>query len=89
MMSRADGLGHADLLEGEELARDAPQHHADVAALLEDGDAEAEPSPNSKAKSVPPFSCSSCWQRSGVMLFISAVVSSGSSTLVSSRRMRP
>ena len=36
-----DGLGHADLLEGQELARNAPQHHADVAALLEDGDAEA------------------------------------------------
>ena len=36
-----DGLGHADLLEGQELARNAPQHHADVAVLLEDGDAEA------------------------------------------------
>ena len=35
-----DRLGHADLLEGQELARNAPQHHADVAALLEDGDAE-------------------------------------------------
>ena len=41
------------------------------------------------AKSAPPFSCSSCWQRSGVMDFISAVVSSLSRTLVSSLRIRP
>src|SRR5262249_33667469 len=36
----AYGVRHAELLEGQELARDAPQHQADVAALLEDGDAE-------------------------------------------------
>ena len=40
-----------------------------------------KPSVNSMAKSAPPFSCSSCWQRSGVMLFIRAVVSSLSSDL--------
>ena len=32
--------GQAELLERQELVRDPPQHHADVAALLEDGDAE-------------------------------------------------
>ncbi len=46
-------------------------------------------SPKAKPKSEPPTSCSSCWQRSGVMLFISATVSSGSSTLVSSRTRWP
>ncbi len=44
-------------------------------------------SPNAKPKSVPPTSCSSCWHRSGVMLFISDTVSAGSSTLVASGRM--
>ncbi len=38
-------------------------------------------SPKAKPKSEPPTSCNSCWQRSGVMLFISAVVSSGSKHL--------
>ena len=47
------------------------------------------PSVNSMAKSAPPTVCSSCWQRSGVIDFIRAVVSSLSSTLVSRRRMRP
>ena len=40
----ADLLGHlgqADLLEGQELVGDPPQHHAGVPLLLEDGDAEA------------------------------------------------
>ena len=40
MMSRRIDLGHAQLLEGQELARNAPQHHADVATLLENGHAE-------------------------------------------------
>ena len=44
-------------------------------------------SPKAKPKSVPPTSCSSCWQRSGVMLFISAMVSADSRTLVASGRM--
>ena len=44
-------------------------------------------SPNAKPKSVPPTSCSSCWHRSGVMLFISDTVSAGSSTFVASGRM--
>ena len=44
-------------------------------------------SPKAKPKSVPPTSCSSCWHRSGVMLFIKATVSDGSSTLVASGRM--
>ena len=39
-------------------------------------------SPKAKPKSQPPTSCNSCWQRSGVMLFIRATVSAGSSTLV-------
>ena len=43
----------------------------------------------SMAKSDPPFCCSSCWQRSGVMDFISPVVSSLSRILASSLRMRP
>src|SRR6202790_1464260 len=43
----------------------------------------------SMAKSAPPTSCNSCWARWGVMLFIKDVVSSGSSDLVSSLRMRP
>ena len=47
------------------------------------------PLTNSMAKSVPPFSWSSCWQRSGVMLFIKPVVSSLSSTLVSMSRRWP
>ena len=46
-------------------------------------------SPYAKPKSVPPTSCSSCWLRSGVMLFISDVVSSGPRTLVSRRTSRP
>ena len=46
-------------------------------------------SPKAKPKSDLPTSCNSCWHRSGVMLFISATVSSGSRTLVSSRRSRP
>ena len=41
-------------------------------------------SPKAKPKSAPPTSCNSCWHRSGVMLFISATVSSGSKTFVSS-----
>ena len=41
MISDRIASGHADLLERQELARDPPQHHADGAALLEDGDAEA------------------------------------------------
>ena len=44
-------------------------------------------SPKAKPKSVPPTSWSSCWHRSGVMLFISATVSDGSSTLVAMGRM--
>ncbi len=36
-----NGLGHADLLKGEKLVRDAPENHADESLLLEDGDAEA------------------------------------------------
>ncbi len=36
-----DVLAQADLLEGQELVRDQPQDDAGVAALLEDGDAEA------------------------------------------------
>jgi pilus retraction protein PilT len=44
-------------------------------------------SPKAKPKSVPPTSWSSCWQRSGVMLFIRADVSDGSSTFVWSARM--
>ena len=48
-----------------------------------------KPSTNSMAKSVPPFSCNSCWQRSGVIDFIRAVQSSLSSTLVSMSRTRP
>ena len=36
-----DHLGHADLLEGEEAAGDPAKHHADGAALLENGAAEA------------------------------------------------
>jgi len=36
-MSRGDGVGHADLLERQELRRDAAQHQADDALLLEDG----------------------------------------------------
>ena len=47
------------------------------------------PSVNSMAKSAPPFSCNSCWQRSGVIDFIKDVVSSESSTLASSLRNRP
>ena len=39
-------------------------------------------SPKAKPKSDPPTACNSCWQRSGVMLFISDMVSAGSSTLV-------
>jgi len=42
-------------------------------------------SPKAKPKSAPPTSWSSRWHRSGEILFISAVVSSGSRTLVSSR----
>ena len=38
----ANDLGDAHLLEGHELAGNTPQHHADVAALLEDGHAEAD-----------------------------------------------
>ena len=45
--------------------------------------------PKAKPKSLPPASCNSVWQRSGVMLFISATVSSAVSTLVSSCRSRP
>ena len=41
-------------------------------------------SPKAKPKSEPPTSCNSCWQRSGVMLFIKDIVSSGSKTFVSS-----
>ena len=33
-------LGHADLLKGEELIRDASEHHADESLLLENRDAE-------------------------------------------------
>ena len=43
----------------------------------------------SMAKSEPPISCSSCWQRSGVIDFIRPVVSSLSRILVSRRRIRP
>ncbi len=46
-------------------------------------------SPNAKPKSALPLSCSSRWQRSGVMLFISETVSSASSVFVSSFRIRP
>ena len=46
-------------------------------------------SPKAKPKSMPPTSWSSCWHRSGVMLFISATVSSGSRTLVSSLTKTP
>ena len=38
-------------------------------------------SPKAKPKSEPPTSANSCWQRSGVMLFINATVSSASSDL--------
>ena len=41
-ISERIGVGHADLLERQELARDPPEHHADGALLLEDGDAEAD-----------------------------------------------
>ncbi len=37
----ADGVGHAQLLKGQELVRNAPQDNADVAPLLEDGNPEA------------------------------------------------
>ena len=46
-------------------------------------------SPKANPKSVPPTSCNSCWQRSGVMLFISELVSAASSTLVARGRMCP
>ena len=81
-------LGHhvrqPQLLRRQHVVGNLPQHHRDLAALLEDRDAEPGLSPKAKPKSVPPFSCSSRWQRSGVMLFINATVSSGSSVLVSS-----
>ena len=41
-------------------------------------------SPNANPKSDPPTSCNSCWHRSGEMLFISDIVSSGVKTFVSS-----
>ncbi len=37
-----DGVGHADLFKGQELIRNASQHHADGALLLKDGDAKAD-----------------------------------------------
>ncbi len=46
-------------------------------------------SPKANPKSHPPTSCNSCWQRSGVMLFIRAEVSVDSSTLVLSGTMCP
>ena len=73
----------------EHVVGNLPQHHRHVAALLEDRDAEAGQLAEGEAEVAPPFSCSSRWHRSGAMLFISATVSSGSSTFVSSFRIRP
>ena len=41
MQSLAQTAGSAQLLHRQQLVRNLPQHHRDVAALLEDGDAEA------------------------------------------------
>ena len=83
----ADDRRRAQLLEREKLVGDPPQHQADIAFCLNTATRNRAMSPKAKPKSVPPTSCNSCWQRSGVMLFISATVSEDSRILVANGRM--
>ena len=66
----SDHRRQPELLEREELVGNSPQHQPDVAALLVDRHAEPGHVAEREAEVRPPTSCSSCWHRSGVMLFI-------------------
>jgi len=50
----ANGIRHADLLEGQKLAGDPPQNDADVSFLFEHGNAESAFVPIGKTKIRPP-----------------------------------
>jgi len=89
MAQRLDDRRRAELFEREQLVGNLPEHHAHVAALFENGTAETAVIAERHAKVGPAHFGQFLLAAVRRNAFISATVSSASSTLVSSFRMRP